>query len=48
MSDLFGPAYSGAYDLLYQDKDYAAECQLLTRLFGASADGPVRDVLDLG
>jgi SAM-dependent methyltransferase len=48
MSELFGPAYAGAYDLLYQDKDYAAECELLRRLFGAYAEGPVRDVLDLG
>jgi hypothetical protein len=26
MSEVFGSVYGDAYDLLYYDKDYAAEC----------------------
>ena len=48
MSEVFGPAYAGAYDLLYRDKDYAAECDLLERAFKTYGSGPVRTVLDLG
>ncbi len=29
MSQVFGPAYAQAYDPLYQDKDYVAECNLI-------------------
>jgi SAM-dependent methyltransferase len=45
---VFGPDYAGAYDQLYQDKDYSAECDLLERVFGEYARSPVRHVLDLG
>jgi SAM-dependent methyltransferase len=45
---VFGPDYAGAYDELYQDKDYAAECDLLERVFANFAHSPVRRVLDLG
>lgn len=48
MNPVFGPGYASVYDALYRDKDYAGECDLLTRLFGAYGDGPVRSVLDLG
>jgi SAM-dependent methyltransferase len=44
----FGPEYAAAYDLLYQDKDYAAECDLIEQVFALYAHRPVRRVLDLG
>jgi SAM-dependent methyltransferase len=45
---VFGPEYAQAYDTLYNDKDYSAECDLLERVFSECADHPVRSVLDLG
>lgn len=45
---VFGSDYAAAYDDLYQDKDYVAECDLLERVFETYAPGPVRRVLDLG
>jgi SAM-dependent methyltransferase len=49
MSDLvFGAEYAAAYDLLYQDKDYAAECELIELIFRLYGLGRVRRVLDLG
>lgn len=48
MTDVFGPEYAGLYDLLYADKDYAAECDLLDQLFDRFGSGPVDSVLDLG
>jgi SAM-dependent methyltransferase len=47
MSETFGPAYSEAYDALYADKDYDAECDLLESIFH-DAGRSVRAVLDLG
>ena len=44
----FGDAYALAYDALYRDKDYDAECEVVERAFAERADGPVRRVLDLG
>lgn len=48
MTDEFSSFYADAYDLLYQDKDYAAECDLIERLFQRCGDGPIRRILDLG
>jgi len=48
MSQTFGPAYAQAYDPLYQDKDYGAECDLIGRVFRQYASSPIRSVLDLG
>jgi SAM-dependent methyltransferase len=48
MSAVFGSVYADAYDTLYQDKDYAAECDLIERVFREHGRGPVRSVLDLG
>lgn len=48
MNEAFGPAYVDAYDLLYHDKDYAAECDLIESIFRTYGDGPIRSVLDLG
>jgi SAM-dependent methyltransferase len=48
MSTVFGPFYAEAYDLLYQDKDYSAECDLIERLFRQYGATPIKRVLDLG
>lgn len=50
MSDpaVFGSRYAGQYDLLYSDKDYERECDLLREIFQRHAAVPVRTVLDLG
>lgn len=48
MSSTFGSAYSDAYDLLYSDKDYKAECDLIENLFHRYSKVPVSTVLDLG
>ncbi len=46
---VFGEVYADAYDLLYGDKDYAGECDMIESLlseFGGAR--PVRRLLDLG
>jgi SAM-dependent methyltransferase len=48
MNEVFGSNYADAYDILYRDKDYAAECDLLERLFQTYGDGSIASVLDLG
>ncbi len=48
MSELFGSAYARAYDVLYQEKDYDGECDLLERVFRSHAAEPIRSILDLG
>jgi SAM-dependent methyltransferase len=48
MNEVFGSNYADAYDLLYRDKDYAAECDLIERLFQTYGDGSIASVLDLG
>jgi SAM-dependent methyltransferase len=45
---VFGADYAAAYDALYQDKDYAAECDLIEQIFELYGSGRVRRVLDLG
>jgi SAM-dependent methyltransferase len=45
---IFGPEYAAAYDLLYEDKDYIAECDLVEDAFRLYGLGQVRRVLDLG
>ena len=40
--------YALYYDMLYQDKDYDAECDFLEEVFQAHACGPTRRILDLG
>jgi SAM-dependent methyltransferase len=47
MTDVFGHEYAEAYDLLYAEKDYKAECDLLERIFRESGRA-VRTILDLG
>src|SRR5262245_61803769 len=48
MSQIFGETYALAYDLLYRDKDYDGETELLGRVFHKYAAQPVRSILDLG
>jgi len=48
MNKVFGSLYADAYDLLYDDKDYVAECDLIERLFHTYGDAPIRTTLDMG
>jgi SAM-dependent methyltransferase len=48
VSEVFGGEYARAYDAIYRQKDYEAECDLLEKIFKDYAAGPVRDILDLG
>ena len=48
MSSVFGSAYSGAYDLLYTDKDYAGECNVIEEILRRHSEFPVSNLLDLG
>lgn len=48
MSEVFGPTYADTYDMLYRHKDYAAECDLIERIFQTYGAGPIHNVLDLG
>ncbi len=48
MNAVFGPAYAEAYDALYRDKDYEAECAAIQRVFAQYAREPVARILDLG
>jgi SAM-dependent methyltransferase len=49
MSDeVFGDIYASAYDALYEDKDYAAECDVIEAAFASHGHGPLHSVLDLG
>lgn len=45
--DVFG-TYAQFYDILYQDKDYAAECDFLETVFSRYASAPICHILDLG
>jgi SAM-dependent methyltransferase len=47
VTEAFGMAYANAYDALYAEKDYDAECDLLEKVF-AEPGRTVRSVLDLG
>jgi SAM-dependent methyltransferase len=48
MTEVFGSTYADAYNRLYSDKDYTAECDVLEQLFRRYAASPVRSILDLG
>jgi SAM-dependent methyltransferase len=48
MNEVFGSTYADAYDLLYREKDYTAECGLIKRLLESYGDGAVCSILDLG
>ena len=46
MSSAFGRGYGRYYDLLYQDKDYEAECDMLEEIFRAYLDERPELILD--
>jgi SAM-dependent methyltransferase len=46
--NVFGAGYAAAYDQLYLDKDYEAECDLVEGLAQAHGEPPLQRVLDLG
>lgn len=48
MSEVFGAGYAAAYDALYGEKDYEAECDLVERACAEYGDGDFRSLLDLG
>jgi len=48
MSQVFGSIYAGMYDQLYDDKDYASECDLIERIFKSYGTRSVKSMLDLG
>lgn len=48
MSEVFGAGYAAAYDALYEEKDYEAECDLVERVFAQYGEGEFRSILDLG
>ena len=47
MSKVFGPVYADAYDTLYREKDYEAECSEIESLFRDYGES-IESVLDLG
>ena len=48
MNLIFNTDYSNAYDSLYQEKDYEAECDLIEYLSKQYLSGKVKSFLDLG
>ena len=48
MSEVFGQVYAGAYDTLYQETDYDAECSLIRQVFSEFGPRRISTVLDLG
>ena len=48
MNQVFGGEYADCYDPIYEGKDYAAECDLIERLFEAYGDRSISSVVDLG
>ena len=45
---VFGPEYARSYDVLYEEKDYEAECDLIEEVFKRQAVRKVNSILDLG
>lgn len=45
---VFCSQYADQYDLLYSDKDYQAECDLIEGVFRRYAKGSIETILDLG
>lgn len=45
---VFGQVYADQYDLLYGDKDYEAECDLIENVFRKYGKGEIKTILDLG
>jgi len=47
-NQVFDKEYANQYDLLYSDKDYEAECDLLEQVFQRYTDQNINVILDLG
>lgn len=45
---VFGQLYADLYDILYKDKDYKTECDLLEKIFYLYSSNSVNTILDLG
>jgi SAM-dependent methyltransferase len=45
---VFAQGYADSYDLLYGEKDYQRECDLVEDVFRRYGSGPIKSVLDLG
>lgn len=45
---VFGSLYASAYDAMYVDKDYDAECDLIEQALRTYGDGATSSILDLG
>jgi SAM-dependent methyltransferase len=48
VTEIFGSTYADAYNQLYTDKDYQAECDLIEETFRRYAGAPVGSVVDFG
>ena len=48
MTDVFGASYAAAYDLLYGEKNYEAECDLIEEAARRYGSRPGERILDLG
>ena len=48
VAEVFGSRYSDAYDLLYREKDYSLECDLIERCIKKHGAPVVSRILDLG
>lgn len=48
VSENFGDSYAEHYDLMYEGKDYSAECSALETVFSRYSSRPVRRLADLG
>jgi SAM-dependent methyltransferase len=48
MTGVFNETYASVYDVLYADKNNAAECDAITNSFGRFGDGKIFRILDLG
>jgi len=48
MNPVFGKDYSSSYDLLYEEKDYDGECNLIEKIMKKYSKIPVHSILDLG
>src|SRR2546421_8307899 len=46
--EVFGNEYAAAYDLIYGDKDYEAECGLIQTALRRFGNNDVRALLDMG
>jgi SAM-dependent methyltransferase len=45
---VFGHTYAKVYDILYQDKDYESECDILEDIFRRYRKNNIKSILDLG